>query len=146
VIDEKNLVPVLDQFLGFVDEALAEHEASQTKIADLNHRLVESERLLLEKVAAAQKTASPFSEDLIHQTVRQLAELHVVHPHDCAKIAAELRANPAQSLTMLVKISESLLFPKEGMGIPKNTGPEASFDPDGWTDMAAGRPVQIKAK
>lgn len=148
MIDEKHLLPLWDQVLDFMDAAVADQEASQTKIADLSQKLVESDRLILEKVASAKESAKAdfFPPAAVDHTLERLVELHILRSQDCAKIAAEVHAKPSRLLTLLENISESLVFHKEGMGIPKSTDSAIELDPDGWGDWAAGRTVQLKTR
>src|SRR4051794_8728620 len=60
-----------------IEISVAEHEAYQTKLADLQNQKVESDRLLLEKVASAKKdaTAAVFPETRLTQTLDHLVRL-----------------------------------------------------------------------
>lgn len=125
-----------------MEQAVEQEESANTKIAELTQRVVASERLILEKVAAAK--AEVFPATSLDHTLDQLVAMRVILPNQRTKIANELRDRPASALTLLEKISESLVCPREGEGVPRNITTESEADPDGWTTFARGGVVQIK--
>lgn len=135
------LVGILDDVLGFAEDSLTEYKNLQQKNADLQLKVAQSDRVVLEKVASV-----VMPDQAIQQTMDRLIELHYLTPKESVKLAADIRRQPSILLNLLTKVAEaSLSVPGEGSGIAKSASEIPSGkDPDGWDDMAAGKPVKEK--
>jgi len=52
MIKAAEILPVLDDIIGFVGDVFKAHEASQAKVAQLQDQLKQKDKVILEKVAA----------------------------------------------------------------------------------------------
>ena len=143
------LVPVLDQVIEFMEEALTVKQADETRINSLTDALkkakAEQERVILEKVAAAKNA---FLDDAtMKEALSRLQTMGIITDRGLEKLASRFKADPNSVFPMMVKLAENLLTaPGDGSGIDKDAGASATaeVDPDGWTDFAAGKPVKVK--
>lgn len=143
------LVPVLDQVIEFMEEALTVKQADENRINSLTDALkkakADQERVILEKVAAAK--ASFLDEATMKEALSRLQVMGVITDRGSEKLASRFKTEPNSVFPIMVKLAENLLTaPGDGSGIEKDAGAsaEAQEDPDGWTDFAAGKPVKIR--
>lgn len=142
-------VPVLDQVIEFMEEALHVKQADETRIGELLASLkkaqADQERIVLEKVAAAK--ASFLDEQVMSEALARLQGMGIINPTSSVKLASKFKAEPSSVFPMMVKLAEKLLTaPGDGEGISKDAGDAgvSDKDPDGWEDFAAGRAVKIR--
>jgi hypothetical protein len=143
------LVPVLDDVIGFMEEALQSKQADENRITSLTDALkkakADQERVILEKVAAAR--ASFLDESTMKEALTRLQTMGIITDRGNEKLASRFKGDPNAVFPIMVKIAENLLTaPGDGSGIDKEgkteSGSEA--DPDGWIDFAQGKPVKVK--
>jgi hypothetical protein len=149
-IKAADILPVLDNIIGFVTEALTAYDAVQVKNAQLEKQLADKDKILLEKVAA---TPAPlkFNEEDVQQTLASLQSMNIIDQALATKLAADISKDPHAVLPLLTKISAALITTgtSEGEGIEKEAGvlsedeidPE---DPDGWKAFREGRQVKLR--
>lgn len=142
------LIPVLDQVIEFMEEALQTKQADDGKILDLTNALkkakADQEQVILEKVAAAK--ASFTDQKIVKEALARLQGMGIIDERGMEKLASRFAADPNSVYPVMVKMAEKLLTaPGEGEGVDKEasdkTGDEK--DPDGWGDFVAGRPVKV---
>ena len=141
-IDNAALVPVLDHFLEFAETALTENERSLGVIADLQSKIAQSDRVLLEKVAAAKSAA--INHDQVDNVIGQLVQMRLMSPNDSIKVAGKIKSDPNASLSLITKMAEMLVTPAEGRELDEARDVIAE-DPDGWGAMAEGKAVRVRA-
>lgn len=139
------LVHVLDSTIEFVDGAISNEARLQGEVNELRTKLAETERVYLEKVASAQKSAT-LDPDAINAAVDRLVTLKIIPFELHTKVANQLRKEPRSALTLLTQVAETLVSaPAEGFGVTKEAGTvEGSGDPDGWDEVLQGRVPQIR--
>lgn len=140
-INDTELVPVLDNVLSFTQAALADHVASQTLIAEMQAKLAQHDRVVLQKVAAARTEA--LDPKQVDKVLNDLVSMRLMSAGDREKVAATLKTNPGSSLEMITKLATMLVTPSEGRELDEQTL-SVDSDPDGWGAMCEGKPVRIK--
>jgi hypothetical protein len=145
------VLPVFDQVIGFMEEALKESTARDEQIAHLKASLSklqsDQERITLEKVATARATF--FDKTATDTMLSKLEGMGIIDTNNREKIARRITDDPNYILPLIIKVAETLMSaPGEGSGVDAK---EASMldvpdtgDPDGWWDMAEGKPVAVK--
>lgn len=142
------IVPVLDQVIEFMEEALRVKQSDDHRIGELLTALqkekADQERVILEKVAAAR--ASFLDESVMKTALARLQGMGILSQENSVKLASRFKEEPSAVFPMMVKLAEKLLSaPGEGAGIEKESSSESSEeDPDGWSDFAAGRQVKVR--
>jgi len=139
------LADVLSSTIEFVDGAIADSDRMSGEIAALQTKLAETERVYIEKVAAAQKSAA-LDPDAINAAVDRLVTLKIIPFELHTKVANQLHKEPRSALTLLTQVAEMLVSaPSEGFGVTKEAGNvEGGGDPDGWDEVLQGRVPQVK--
>ena len=142
----KDMVTVLDQTIEFMEAALQEKQASDTRIqaliADLEKVKQDQERVVLEKVADARQKI--FDARAMDQALVHLNQLGVISKSGMEKLAARIKADPNSVFPIMIKLADTLLSaPGDGSGVEKESS-AASEDPDGWGDFISGRPVKVR--
>jgi len=120
---------VLDEVLGFVTSALQTHEQDQGIIADLNHKVAQHDKIVLEKVAALQKSA--LDTRRIPAMISSLVELKICTPQEGAKIASRIQEDPNSVFDLCIKMADAIVQPGEGQEFLDSTD-RRSEDQDGW--------------
>lgn len=141
-IKAADFLPVLDQIIGFMTEALNEADVSRAKVAQLEAKVADADRIILEKVAAA--NTQVFKEEEVRKTLDALKAMNIIDEPLAIKYAADIKQDPRVILPLLTKISEALISapPWEGSGIEKEAAANAE-DPDGWNRFSKGLPVKL---
>lgn len=143
-IDDKDLVPVIDEMLGFVSESLTTQARQQEQIEHLSSKAAQHERVILEKVAEVKSQVGLNAQEL-DLTLNYLVGQHLIAPGDLEKIASEIRKNPNKIFSLLTKVAETLDTSAEGHGIPsEDVDEQGKSDPDGWNEAAKGKVPRIK--
>lgn len=144
----KELVPVLDQVIEFMEEALQTKQADDTRIIELTNSLkkakADQEQIILEKVAAAK--ASFMDTKIMSEALARLNGMGIIDERAMEKLASRFKSDPNAVFPIMVKMAERLLTaPGEGEGVDKEASDKAGSkaDPDGWNDFIAGRPVKV---
>ena len=144
-----DLVPVLDQVIEFMEEALTVKQADEQRIGQLADALkkakADQERVILEKVAAAK--ASFLDEATMREALSRLQSMGIITENGSTKLASRFKTEPNSVFPIMVKMAENLLTaPGDGSGIEKEAGSasDSQADPDGWADFAAGKPVKVR--
>ena len=152
MVKAAEILPVLDDIIGFVGDVFKAHEASQAKVAQLQDQLKQKDKVILEKVAAntppaPDLTKVAFDKTKVQEMMGHLKRMNIIDEPMAVKIAADLEKDPNTLLNLTTRISEALLNTptEEGTGIAKEaaSGGDGS-DPDGWDAFASGRPVTLK--
>ena len=138
-IDSQALVPVIDELLEFVKLALDTHEKDQVNIQNLQAKLAQHEKVILEKVASAPGLDS----GIARRVLSNMVSMRLISPGEDVKIASKIETDPNSVFTLLTKMAESLVSPQEGSEFHEDTG-LLDADPDGWGLMAEGKPVRVK--
>lgn len=99
-----------------------ENKNLRTKVAELAE-----EKVILEKVA----TAPVFATEHIDNLVEELGKSKLIDPLQTTKVAALIKEDPQQLLSLMEKLAESAASYPSGEGIPSEAQ-EATEDPDGW--------------
>ena len=130
--------------LDFVDSAITDITRLETEKQGLHAKLADTERVILEKVAAAK--AAALDPDAINAAVDRLVTLKIIPFELHAKVASQVRKNPNSALSLLTQVAEQLISaPAEGSGVSKEAGTvEDGGDLDGWDDVLQGRVPQIR--
>jgi hypothetical protein len=130
--------------LDFVDSAIQDITRLETEKQGLHAKLADTERVILEKVAAAK--AAALDPDAINAAVDRLVTLKIIPFELHAKVASQVRKNPNSALSLLTQVAEQLISaPAEGSGVSKEAGTvEDGGDLDGWDDVLQGRVPQIR--
>lgn len=136
---------VIDSTIDFVDGAIVDHDKMSSEILALRTKLADTERVYIEKVAAAQKSAT-LDPDAINAAVDRLVTLKIIPYELHTKVANQLRKEPRSALTLLTQIAETLVSaPSEGFGVTKEASTvDCGGDPDGWDEVLQGRVPQIR--
>lgn len=144
-----DLIPVLDDVIGFMEEALQTKQADENRINSLTDALkkakADQERVVLEKVAAAR--ASFLDDATMKEALSRLQTMGIITDRGSEKLASRFKSDPNSVFPIMVKLAENLLTaPGDGSGIDKESSAAAGAeaDPDGWTDFAHGKPVKVK--
>lgn len=143
----KEIVPVLDQVIEFMESALNEKQADSTKIQELATSLKKAkedqEKVILEKVAAAK--AEFFNSEKMEQSLQKLEGMGILDSPNREKIARKIKDDPNTVFPLMVKMAEKLMtVPGEGNGIDKVADDSVDGDPDGWQAYAEGRKVEVR--
>ena len=138
-IAEKSLVPVLDTVLDFAQSALENHAADQARIAELQSKVAQHDRVILEKVAAVK--ANALDPEQVDQVLNNMVGMHLLSREEGVKVASKLKRDPQSSLDLITKMAEMLVTPSEGR--EHDSGSVESEDPDGWTAFAEGHRVRL---
>lgn len=142
-IKAADVLPVLDDVMGLVDDVLKVNDTYVTKLAQLEKQLAAKDKVILEKVAS---TGPVFKPESITGTLNRLQEMNIIDASHATKIASDIDRDPHEVLGLLTKISEALILSHngEGSGIEKEAGANDDPDPDGWGAFAAGHRVLLK--
>jgi hypothetical protein len=138
-IDSQALVPVIDELLEFVKLALDTHEKDQVNIQNLQAKLAQHEKVILEKVASAPGLDS----GIARRVLSNMVSMRLISPGEDVKIASKIETDPNSVFTLLTKMAESLVAPQEGNEFHEEQS-LLDADPDGWGLMAEGKPVRVK--
>lgn len=150
MVKAAEILPVLDDIIGFVGDVFKAHEASQSKVAQLQEQLKQKDKVILEKVATnvPDATKVAFDKTKVQEMIGHLKCMNIINDDMGVKIAADLEKDPNTLLNLTTRISEALLNSPtpEGGGIAKEAASDGSddSDPDGWGAFAQGRPVKLK--
>ncbi len=145
------VVPILDQVIDFMEDALKEKSANQELITSLKAGLTQlqsdRERVILEKVAAAKATF--FEKSALENALTKLEGMGVIDSVAHEKLSSKIMDDPSVVLTLLTKVATHLMSaPGEGSGVEKEASSllevASDDDPDGWKAMAAGKPVSVR--
>jgi len=130
--------------LDFVDSAITDITRLETEKQGLHAKLADTERVFLEKVAAAKQSA--LDPDAINAAVDRLVTLKIIPFELHTKVASQVRKDPNSVLSLLTQVAETLVSaPAEGSGVSKEAGTvEDDGDPDGWNEVLQGRVPQIR--
>ncbi|MEN9576648.1 MAG: hypothetical protein RL077_648 [Verrucomicrobiota bacterium] len=99
----------LDEALALAEDSVQVSLGLQTKAAELERQLV-GEKVLLEKVASAEKRANTvitFDPGLINQAAQVLVQVGGGEAGDAVKLASSIAADPNVVLHLLVKVDGS---------------------------------------
>jgi hypothetical protein len=140
-IEERNLIPVLDEVLSFMEDSLSEYSRSQAQIDLLQNKIAQHDRVVLEKVAEFKKHA--FDGDKLKNTLNNMVQMRLLSPHDSAKIASKVDNDPNAIFELLTKMAEAMIAPSEGSELIEDKD-FVLDDPDGWDDMAEGKAVRVR--
>ena len=139
---------LLDDVIGFVEDALREKQADEARLITFQSALKEAqqnhEKVVLEKVARAKSEV--FDVNLMEQTFRKLAKLSVINGASVPDLVSRIKANPNFVFPVMAKLAETLLtVPGDGEGISKESGRTLEdHDPDGWVAFAHGSEVKVR--
>ncbi len=100
----------LDEALALAEDSVQVSLGLQTKAAELERQLV-GEKVLLEKVASAEKRASgviSFDPGLVNQAAQVLVQVGGGEAGDVTKLASSIAADPNVALQLLVKVAGSV--------------------------------------
>lgn len=130
--------------LDFVDSAITDITRLETEKRGLHAKLADTERVFLEKVAAAKQAV--LDPDAINAAVDRLVTLKIIPFELHTKVASQVRKDPNSVLSLLTQVAETLVSaPAEGSGVSKEAGTvEDDGDPDGWNEVLQGRVPQIR--
>lgn len=146
------VLPVLDEVIGFMEQALKEgndHQATITQLkAGLAKLQADQDRIVLEKVAAAKATF--FDKAALDMALGKLEGMGIIDSTSHEKLGRRIEEDPNLVLPLLTKVAETLMSaPGEGSGIEKDASggsllDTSDADPDGWKAMAEGKTVVIR--
>ena len=141
--------PVLTQLLSFMEEALESHTKSASQLDELKLRMQqiqkEQDKVILEKVAAERKNF--FDKTALDSALSKLKGMGIIDEGGQQKLAKKILENPNVVFTLLTKVAEvNMTASAEGSGVAPESEPAATRDPDGWDDMAEGKPVTLRRK
>jgi len=109
-IKAADFLPVLDQVIGFVTEALQAYDAATVKVAELQSQLASKDKVILEKVAAANAPREPvFNDEEVIKTLNRLQEMRIIDQEMATKFASDIKADHHLILPLLTRISEALI-------------------------------------
>ena len=128
-MDAQALTPVLDEVLSFMDSALQTHEQDQAAIADLNNKVAQHERIVLEKVAALK--LSSLDLDRVKTTINEMATMGIMTQMEAVKVASRIQAEPNSVCDFMLKMADALVKPGEGQEF-LDTPDTKLDDQDGW--------------
>lgn len=145
MINENDVAEMVDQVTAVLTEVQTENATLQKRAVDAEQKVLETERLLLEKVAAARRNS--LDPEVMGKSVDFLINRGIVHPSSREKIASSLNDDPNNVFGLLTKVAEALMTaPGDGEGIPKEASSAVDAgDPDGWGVMARGGIPKIRA-
>lgn len=146
---------IVDESLGQVAEVLGMVKAAEAriaaqdqeltgiraKLAEANGRVIELEKVRLEKIASANNAPrNVFSENAIIETVAALQSANLCSPDFAVKMAGSLRSDPSYALDVLQHLSANLSTNaptagrsvKRASALPVNA--QAS-DKEDWSEM-----------
>lgn len=108
---EPAIAQALDEALSLTEDAVQFGLGLQTKVAELEGKLV-GEKVLLEKVAAAEKRASTpvvtFDPGLVDQAAQFIVQVGGGEPGDVVKLATTIKGDPNAALQLLIKVAGSV--------------------------------------
>jgi predicted Zn-dependent peptidase len=144
-------MPLLDEALGFVEDALAQVQENQAKIAAqaqhiarLQSDLASKEKVILEKVASA--NAPVFNPEKLENLFDHLESIKAMTPLERAKVANHVKKDPNLIFPLIEKLSSILRRPdSEGAAVDMGDilPSQSTTDPDGWDQMCDGKPVKL---
>ena len=137
------LLPVLDQVVGFMEDALGLQESQRVKLAELSQRnqVLEADKVRLEKVASS---LIPLDATQLQQTLIKLAAMGVIDGRYREDLETKFLEDPNVLLPFVIKVAEILRSSSDqGRGI-SSEDPLPVNDPDGWGDFLAGRAVKLR--
>lgn len=139
---------VFENVLDCIDSAISDISRLETEKQGLLAKMADTERVTLEKVAAAKQAArqSVLDPDAVNAAVDRLVTLKIIPFELHTKVASQVRKDPSSLLSLLTQVAENLVSaPAEGYGVAKEAGTvEDDGDPDGWGEVLQGRVPQIR--
>ena len=129
LIPAADLADTFDNVLDFMKEASDTIDALSRSNTELQLKVAQTDRVVLEKVASAKAV---FPESDLETALGRLSDLGIIKEREITKVASTIQKNPTALLTFLIKVAESAATaPHEGGGITSEPTP-AEIDPDGW--------------
>lgn len=124
-------------------ETLGSHnQALQADNQRLTSKLAEVDSVVLEKVAAAKKSA--LDKDQITSTLDRLVMLRILPLENHTKVAKRLAEDPNSALLLATQIAETIAASSEGYGVEKAAADDSDEDPDGWSLVAKGQVPRVR--
>ena len=113
----------------------------RAKLAEANGRIIELEKVRLEKIASANAPRSIFSEAAIIETVAALQSADLCSADFAVKMAGTLRSNPSYALDVLQHLSANLSSnaPTAGRSVKRAsalTVKSQAPEKEDWSEMA----------
>jgi hypothetical protein len=125
----------LEQALQICAGLEQEKAALNKQVVELQTKLAQQDKVVLEKVAAA-KAATRLELDpvTITETLAKLVDLSLLPPGESEKLASHLRQDPNSALRLVQRVATlSVPSHSEGRAVEKSASHFASTsDPDGW--------------
>jgi hypothetical protein len=140
-IDDPNVV--MEDALSTIQATVEALSVAEQEKEALVKKAAIAEKEFEKKLAEAK--TSIFKKADVEHLCDRLSAIGIIPPGMQSKVANHLCNNPESALSFIDQIAEVFTAPPvEGVGVEKSGTFDVEDDPDGWSDWAHGRHVQLR--